>query len=444
MIGQNRASATGRFLLAAQFVLLAIVPFNYLQFAKIPIGHFKVPFYYPLLTGLGVATLISALCVPNRLPKDLLVMPWLLAVGPLVSTAAGWRQFGPRHSLATFLLMGPVTLYAVLQCFNDEDEILSGVNVALITGVIVAALGILEAFFQKNVLYHSLYTAQNPYYTQVLPWRGGVSSTIGHALPLGAYLAGILPLSLAVHRVESSVLFVLILLLGILVTVTRSSWIAATIAITGILWFRKKRFVSILLPTTCCIALFYVASLSHVRTLTSEYPTTPIDEVLKNRLDPRTIWSEIFHSHRTASYRMVKHIMKTNALFGIGFGNYPKAYDEFRVEGVQANISSPDNEYLRWLAENGLIGSLGLVAFWALFAKALLKNLKTPSSLARRSLLTALCLSIGSSLINFMALDGFFWLATNFSFWFMVGLAMRLIQITSLENAPGAFEVPER
>src|SRR5689334_17377064 len=47
--------------------------------------------------------------------------------------------------------------------------------------------------------------------------------------------------------------------------------------------------------------------------------------------------------------------LRGHAAFGVGYGNYPAVYAAYYT-GPFKTLATPDNQYLRWLIENGVIG----------------------------------------------------------------------------------------
>jgi len=437
--GENLALA-GRCALMGLFLLISLVPFNFLQFIKIKAGGSEIPFYYPILAGLALTAFVLALGVRLPSSRQTALMTFLLALGPFLSAAAKHR-LGISHSLAMFTLLGPMTVFSTTRVFRKTSHILFSIEVLAAVGVLIAGLGIMEALIHRNILYHTVFTLENYYYKEVLTNRGGISSTIGHALPLGAYLVLLLPLPLALRDKMSpaaSYLCFSVILIAILMTLTRSSLIASVLVFMALLGgVGKGSRVSVLMITGLSLILFLLVSRSLARVVNQqgESQNEPLLILFEQRLNPLDLQREIFDSHRGASYKLAFRSIHLHPLMGVGFGNYPAIYKEVHVPGVESDIPTPDNQFLRWVVENGLIG-LGLfAAFWTWFIARWLAVRNRAAGSAANALLPFLLLGMGGFLVNLMALDGFFWLATNYAFWLMTGLALALIQIGETEPA---------
>jgi hypothetical protein len=444
---ENAAGKIARFLLIFLMTILSLIPFNYLQFIKINFGHRQFPFYYPLITGVALSAFFLAIATRSVISRQTLVVPWLMAFAPILSSVAKLHRFGLHHSVAAFLLLGPMTVFSTVKCFRKTKEISWATQILMAVGTLVSVLGIGEALIHRNVLYHHLFSVHNFYYQFVLPTRGGIASTIGHPLPLGAYLVLFLPLPFALRKRwgrRVSLASFAIVFTAILATLTRSSWIASFFVLAGVIQLMKKPWKAILFTVGLSTLLFLWASQSVVRVVNSKgFPDVPFFDLLKVRLNPMSLHSEIFRSQRSASYDVVSKTLRSYPLLGVGYGNYRKVYGEVPMESIaavggiaavkeldsQGHLPTPDNQFLRWTAENGLIGFFTLFLAGTWFLTRFINIKIHPPSQELLSYLEVLSVGAGGFLINLMALDGFFWLATNFTFWFTVGLALALMEI---------------
>ncbi|MEW6040897.1 MAG: O-antigen ligase family protein, partial [Elusimicrobiota bacterium] len=121
-----------------------------------------------------------------------------------------------------------------------------------------------------------------------------------------------------------------------------------------------------------------------------------------------------------ASYKTTLNILKKYPLFGIGFGNYPFAHTTFRSQDADAKVATPDNMYLRFLCETGIIGTgvfFVFIGYWMYKIYKVAKN---------DSLIWAFFAGLISFLINLMAADLFLWLPLQISFWMVFGLCVSL------------------
>jgi O-antigen ligase len=63
-------------------------------------------------------------------------------------------------------------------------------------------------------------------------------------------------------------------------------------------------------------------------------------------------------AHWQAALNMTEH----NPFFGVGFGNYEVAYEQYRLLNWQEPLGHAHNYYLNVLAETGIIGLIGYIA----------------------------------------------------------------------------------
>src|SRR5437773_3902956 len=79
--------------------------------------------------------------------------------------------------------------------------------------------------------------------------------------------------------------------------------------------------------------------------------------------------------HRLGSLTVVRSL-KGHWLFGVGYGNYPKVYSPYYT-GPFHFLDAPDNQYLRWLIENGVVGFGVFLAFLIGLGRACLTHINT-------------------------------------------------------------------
>lgn len=155
-----------------------------------------------------------------------------------------------------------------------------------------------------------------------------------------------------------------------------------------------------------------------------------IKATFKARMSIATWKFELFHSHRIASYKTVMNILKKHPLWGVGFGNYPKVHKIFVAQEALPEIETPDNQYLRWLADTGVVGFGCLVAFFVLFFRKFAKAYRKCPDEDLKSLMWAMFCGIIGFMVNLMTFDGFFWMAPNFAFWMVIGLLAATMRLS--------------
>jgi len=122
-------------------------------------------------------------------------------------------------------------------------------------------------------------------------------------------------------------------------------------------------------------------------------------------------------SHRFHSYRTTFNIFKKHPLFGVGMGNYPKVHIAYRAEGTGEKVETPDNMYLRFICETGLVGTLTFFCFIFYWLYQFWRN-------RNDIFIWTIFVGLIGFLINMMTGDFFYWLPTQFLFWFMLGIGV--------------------
>ncbi|MBU1118037.1 O-antigen ligase family protein [Patescibacteria group bacterium] len=133
--------------------------------------------------------------------------------------------------------------------------------------------------------------------------------------------------------------------------------------------------------------------------------------MLKDDYDIQTINSR----RRYASVAL--DLFEAEKIFGVGYGNYQKIADPMVVNtfggGKQKTVSlpgSPHNQFLSWLSETGLVGSLGFVTLLMVFVlddfKYIRRN-KYPKPLILVLMISSWVLVV-VSLLNSMAINLFY------------------------------------
>ena len=135
------------------------------------------------------------------------------------------------------------------------------------------------------------------------------------------------------------------------------------------------------------------------------------------RFSYKALKSEIIHSHRLASYKTTWNILKQYPIFGVGMGNYPKVHIVYRAEGTGENVETPDNMYLRFISEVGIVGTLTFFCFVFYWMYQFWRN-------RNDILIWTIFTGLVGFLINQMVGDFFYWLPTQFLFWFMLGIGV--------------------
>jgi hypothetical protein len=113
--------------------------------------------------------------------------------------------------------------------------------------------------------------------------------------------------------------------------------------------------------------------------------------------------------------------LKDHWLAGVGYGQFPAACKAFYPATLVWN-NTPDNQFLRWLLENGVAGFLGLMAFCAGLVTAGLRKLSSMSKEEEPDFYRAVLAGWLTLAVTFLFYDGFYWGASNMTFWGLLGV----------------------
>jgi O-antigen ligase len=106
---------------------------------------------------------------------------------------------------------------------------------------------------------------------------------------------------------------------------------------------------------------------------------------------------------------------------GVGYGQYPAVYRP-HYSGPFPDDPIPDNQYLRWLIENGVLGLTSLVAFLGGIVAAGWRRIQTMADPIQADFYKALLAGWAGIATTFLFFDGFYWGASNMTFWSFLGL----------------------
>lgn len=262
-----------------------------------------------------------------------------------------------RNLLETFIL-GPMLLVVFLQeaANTDCDELFSKALVWLIA--LIAVLSILERILQKNPILERLELEGGFQYLspRIVAITEGVYRpyvTFFHPSETGTFMAMGLPYAIRGWIRQRSwlpVVQILLIAAGLGVNATRGVWVGAALSL--LLLARKP--IMIVACTIPAVGLGGVLAYVALK-------STPFMQRLSdaNNLLGRFIY-----------WQLGAEVFSDNKILGVGHMQFQKVYlDYIRDQSEIAQISLTqihviDNVYLTTLAEHGIVGFVGLIAFF--------------------------------------------------------------------------------
>jgi hypothetical protein len=415
--------------LTSLWALSIAIPPAWLQAWKVHVAGLVIPGYYLAfsLPTLGVG--IYALAIER--PKSFWLRAWwgwplLLVPGCLLAANRGWaiRQW------LSFVLRGIVAGGSFAYLLHDFRHRRNVLTIVYGVAILAALVGLVEMRTQSNILTdqilnrpvleqpgsgNSLY-APPAYNSESSRPRG----TQGNRIAYIACLVPFLPFALwGFLRHSGKAVWLNLIAFCILAAIviwsgSRSGLVGALCAVSvyALLAGRANR------PLARRIVLVLVATVA----ISAAVPAIRVS--FENRLSDWTAANQDIQ-HRLGALPTIR-ALRDHFIFGLGYGNYPIAHQLY-YRGPFRFLEVPDNQYLRWLVENGALGGTALLLYLAGLIAALLRKWKSAPQDAR--LFDAAVISgwIGVA-VTFLFFDGFYWIGPNMTFWGFLAIAGSTLQ----------------
>jgi hypothetical protein len=313
----------------------------------------------------------------------------------------------------------------------------------------VSLNGLIEAFFNRNLIFDDLYRAYAPIYIEYILGIP-VSSSFVDPSVLGSFIVLCIPFCLHFMLFERKNKTYLII--GILSSVTSficliytCSWGSLFAIIISMLFYflqNNLRLFAIIMTgliiigfvSTLCLLPGYIKYVDRSNEIdkiivAEKLSMHQIAERFKDDLDQTFFYSM---NQRIEGGKMALVMCAQKPFFGIGLGNYDKFFKK-NYGGKQMSLwiyTVPDNQFLRTLAENGIFGFIFFTAaFITLFIKLIKSIFAKDQEKSVNKLAFAFATSILGFTVNITAYDGLFWFSPNFCFWFVVALFLSFYSI---------------
>jgi O-antigen ligase len=276
----------------------------------------------------------------------------------------------------------------------------------------LAAAIAITALYEPLTGHHFLFRREYVHHFPMEIWPpeyGFAVGAVGQPLPLGILLNILLPFSLCLWgKIRKSLYFVLnaLIVCGILMTFRRSAY---ALLILNIL-FMASRTGNIGRKTVLRL-------LFGVLILFSAIAALPGARAKLTRFSPNALAAELTHLHRRKAYGVAMRMAADHPLFGIGTRQYLQHYQRYADYPDPDN--SPDSQYLRFLAEGGLLGLGVFLLFIGYVLKRIWTNMNTPNLLPYISSITAFAMAM---FVN----DSLYWPALQMTSLVIIGSAMAL------------------
>lgn len=331
---------------------------------------------------------------------------WLFLICLLAGTVSAidksiaWRTY--FYVAITFFLVFHIGKALYL---DGKNQSIVSLVICICSGL-VAFIGILELYYGKNILYDNF--INNPFYERYIKYNPRPMSTQVNPAVLGSYLLGCLPFSFYLFKnkslplrllgISSSLLCMLIIIL----TFSRGVMLGLVALLLFYLWNRQKKKV-FFLSIFCLILLISFCSYQK---------NVNLNRFGFNRLISGS-YDSVISEYRLNRVKMTFKILKDYPLFGIGFNHFRIRFNEYcdkKDAGHETyEFMIPDNMYLTFLAETGIVGTLSFLVFIATLLARGLKQLKILGDENKRQMLLIAMSALVGFLVNMGGYDLFYW-----------------------------------
>lgn len=353
---------------ALVLVLLLGLPLAFGGRPQTPIGAFLDPFLMdPFLAAQWLCLPILALWTARLwiAEKPRLLWPPICWAVLAFAVYAAFRYFTAdieyvaRQEVIRIAIY--VFLFFVIVNNLHRQETVQWVAFSLIAvSTLIAGYALFQFFTQSDRVWHVL----KPY-----PKRG--SGTYICPNHLGGLLELVLPLAMAyalTGRVKAVTRILLgyaalVMLAGILVTLSRGTWIAVALALVGffgILLTRRAYRV----PAMVVLVLF-VAAGAYV---------FPKSYALQARASRIVSNGKISDDARFSLWKPALEMWRTAPWLGVGPAHFDYRFGQFRPEDLQLRPDRAHNDFLNALTDWGMVGTALLASIWGLLTIGLIRT----------------------------------------------------------------------
>jgi len=412
---------TSFWLTAGGLCLIGLIPFNFRPNWVVQVKSFSIPYHHILFSLSGIFLLMFSIATFLRkktLPLFAILAGSLVFMMTLSSLFSQIDKFESFQTTLGFLFRGiaPGLAAYVLCRFESKDD--GFFKTFVILGFLVAFASLFEPLSGKFFIFERKIIDPN-IAAHYPPSRGFAVGALGQPLPLSALLVLLLPFSLAgwIRNRKNKFYMIssFVILSAIFMTFRRSGYFLGLWTGFSFLFLSgniKKGIIYV------SIFLVFMAGVC----LSSPFAR----KTIKSRFNISNTIEEIKVSHRTKTYGTVWAIVKKYPVLGIGTRQFYDLHELYST--YEGAIETPDNQYLRFLAEGGVLGFTVFIFFIGFLLSKFFSQ--------RHSLLGR---AYWMGLVNFslvlIILDGLYWPATQMTFWVVIGAGMGRVDLRIKEGS---------
>jgi len=249
-----------------------------------------------------------------------------------------------------------------------------------------------------------------------------IYSTVGHPLPLSCLLLLVLPLTLVINNKAWRLISFSSIVICLLGTVSRSSWAIALLSLVVIVVALPRDRSWLLTVAVAGIGstiIFLTVWMIHNPASAALWRT-----LNAQRLSEAAFRHDLIHSHRFGSYLTTWWMLKERPVWGGGVATFPFRYVRLMSPTSMVSVPSPDNLYLRILADTGVAGFAAFIGLLIFSMRQAYRQLRAVGSERKTRLL--IFIGLCSALVSSFFFDSFFWPSVLVPFSILIGLSQAL------------------
>lgn len=399
-------------------------------------GH-DIPVYFFFIVFPMIGAAAAALALKRQWTRWESLW-WLL---PLICLPGILHSADPLWSARQWLswiIRGVIPGGIIFLLWDRESE--SWLLYCVYSVIIAAALlGLAELYCGYNPLLDRSLTpipkisqSNDPFYRPFYSHYGALRSfmpggTQGNRIPYAAMMLPFLPLGLWLMKYKNRFYWPHLLGVGIIAAIlllaqVRAVWVglSAVVLLMMIAGLKKnlRETAAITAGVLLCVGTFLAWPKTHALLWDSSHPFHLTELSIQQRL----------------AVLQTAGVLKDHWFLGIGFGQFPtvcKAYYHSELPWS----GTPDNQYLRWAIENGVVSFGLLSAFFVGLILAGWKRIKDLRDVQQAEFYKSLLVGWGGLAVTFLFFDGFYWGACNMTFWSLLGMFATCLKTPS--DQPG-------
>jgi hypothetical protein len=283
----------------------------------------------------------------------------------------------------------------------------------LAAGIAVSVFGLYEFISGHVPLWDETFAQSNPRYAQFTNEDFGrrILSSVGHPVYLGTFLAMMIPIGVHFGLTGGGFdrtigwLAAVVMLVGLILTFTRGAYAAALVALFLYLRGHGTR------------KLVYVV-VAFLLVVTMAFSSDAVWQTFASRSTLAQV-QRFSTDQRGVAYWQASALMLEAPLLGIGTGHY-----RFLSRRHRDYNDTPDNMYLRVLAENGVAGLVALLFLFLSIGRQLKEGANRAGDPETKDLLVAIQASTAGFAIDLLTCDALYFPLTRFTIWMLVGVGL--------------------